>query len=150
MMYSVAVGFALMMACAGVLGAFNQDPPKTAEEVFATEANQSGRFTPSPTESVQPAIPEEPCTTVGDTRYTSNGVLATCAGDNEKRQWTTPGPTPSTTTYTPPPPEDPVPDTEYYSSCADARRAGAAPMRRGDPGYRSGLDRDGDGVACDK
>jgi hypothetical protein len=38
----------------------------------------------------------------------------------------------------------------YYSSCADARAAGAAPLYLGEPGYRPGLDRDGDGVACDQ
>ena len=38
----------------------------------------------------------------------------------------------------------------YFKSCADARSAGAAPVRIGQPGYRSELDRDGDGVACDK
>lgn len=37
----------------------------------------------------------------------------------------------------------------YYANCTDARAAGAAPLRRGDPGYRSGLDRDNDGVACE-
>jgi hypothetical protein len=37
----------------------------------------------------------------------------------------------------------------YYSSCSEARAAGAAPLRRGEPGYRSGLDRDDDGVACE-
>jgi micrococcal nuclease len=36
-----------------------------------------------------------------------------------------------------------------YENCAAARAAGAAPLHRGDPGYRSGLDRDGDGVACE-
>jgi LPXTG-motif cell wall-anchored protein len=36
-----------------------------------------------------------------------------------------------------------------YASCAEARAAGAAPMRVGEPGYRLGLDRDGDGVACE-
>ncbi|WP_409372192.1 excalibur calcium-binding domain-containing protein [Rhodococcus wratislaviensis] len=34
----------------------------------------------------------------------------------------------------------------YYSKCADARAAGAAPLYG--PGYRSELDRD-DGVACE-
>ncbi|MFE2477504.1 excalibur calcium-binding domain-containing protein [Streptomyces sp. NPDC059389] len=38
----------------------------------------------------------------------------------------------------------------YYKSCADAKAAGAAPMRRGQPGYREALDRDKDGIACDK
>lgn len=37
----------------------------------------------------------------------------------------------------------------YYRNCDAARAAGAAPLYRGEPGYRSGLDRDGDGVACD-
>lgn len=37
----------------------------------------------------------------------------------------------------------------YYANCAAARAAGAAPVRYGDPGYRPGLDRDGDGVGCE-
>lgn len=36
-----------------------------------------------------------------------------------------------------------------YQNCAAAHAAGAAPLYRGDPGYRSQLDRDGDGVACE-
>lgn len=39
--------------------------------------------------------------------------------------------------------------TAYYSNCTAARQAGAAPLYRGDPGYRAGLDRDNDGVACE-
>ena len=38
----------------------------------------------------------------------------------------------------------------YYSSCKEAKEAGAAPLYEGDPGYSSKLDRDGDGVACEK
>ncbi len=37
----------------------------------------------------------------------------------------------------------------YYANCTEARAAGAAPIRRGEPGYRPGLDRDDDGVACE-
>lgn len=37
----------------------------------------------------------------------------------------------------------------YYRNCSAARAAGAAPIRRGDPGYSRRLDRDGDGVACE-
>ncbi|MGO4203669.1 DUF1524 domain-containing protein [Rhodococcus sp. TAF43] len=36
-----------------------------------------------------------------------------------------------------------------FGSCKEARAAGAAPLRRGEPGYSSKLDRDGDGVACE-
>ncbi|GGL93663.1 hypothetical protein GCM10011594_11940 [Nakamurella endophytica] len=38
----------------------------------------------------------------------------------------------------------------YYSSCADAELSGASlPIHKGDPGYRSGLDSNGNGVACE-
>jgi hypothetical protein len=37
----------------------------------------------------------------------------------------------------------------YYANCTAARAAGVAPLHRGDPGYRSALDRDGDGIACE-
>ncbi|QQN78621.1 MULTISPECIES: excalibur calcium-binding domain-containing protein [Streptomyces] len=37
----------------------------------------------------------------------------------------------------------------HYPNCDAVRAAGQAPLYRGEPGYRSGLDRDGDGVACE-
>ncbi|MBL0924943.1 MAG: excalibur calcium-binding domain-containing protein [Sphingomonadaceae bacterium] len=37
----------------------------------------------------------------------------------------------------------------YYRYCSDAREAGAAPLRKGQPGYAPHLDRDGDGIACE-
>jgi hypothetical protein len=37
----------------------------------------------------------------------------------------------------------------YYANCSEARAAGAAPIREGEPGYAPHLDRDGDGVACE-
>ncbi|MFG3520721.1 excalibur calcium-binding domain-containing protein [Nocardia nova] len=41
------------------------------------------------------------------------------------------------------------PSEAYYPNCAAARAAGAAPILRGQPGYRPGLDRDNDGIACE-
>jgi len=43
-----------------------------------------------------------------------------------------------------------APATAYYANCTAAKAAGAAPLYRGQPGYRSALDRDGDGVACER
>ncbi|MEH6829169.1 excalibur calcium-binding domain-containing protein, partial [Parasphingorhabdus sp.] len=43
----------------------------------------------------------------------------------------------------------PPQSSAYYRNCDAARSAGAAPLYRGDPGYRSPLDRDGDGIACE-
>lgn len=37
----------------------------------------------------------------------------------------------------------------YYPNCAAARAADAAPIYAGRPGYRRGLDADGDGIACE-
>jgi len=53
-----------------------------------------------------------------------------------------PAPLPSTT----PPAPTPI---VYYANCAAVRAVGAAPLHRGDPGYRSQLDRDNDGIACE-
>ncbi|MGN6155396.1 MAG: excalibur calcium-binding domain-containing protein [Sphingomicrobium sp.] len=36
-----------------------------------------------------------------------------------------------------------------FANCAEARAAGAAPVRAGDPGYSLKLDRDRDGVGCE-
>ncbi|WP_281421680.1 excalibur calcium-binding domain-containing protein [Novilysobacter antarcticus] len=36
-----------------------------------------------------------------------------------------------------------------FHNCAAARAAGAAPVRRGDPGYGPHLDRDNDGIGCE-
>ena len=44
----------------------------------------------------------------------------------------------------------PAPATVFYASCKEVRAAGAAPIYAGQPGYSSKLDRDGDGVACEK
>lgn len=52
----------------------------------------------------------------------------------------------------PPPPAPLPPGSEgdvSFANCTAARAAGAAPIRRGEPGYRDRLDGDGDGVACE-
>ncbi|MET3811346.1 DUF1524 domain-containing protein [Arthrobacter sp. UYEF3] len=48
-----------------------------------------------------------------------------------------------------PVPVAPAPAAVYYANCTAVRAAGAAPIRRGQPGYSSKLDRDGDGIACE-
>ncbi|WP_294054528.1 excalibur calcium-binding domain-containing protein [Sphingomonas sp.] len=37
----------------------------------------------------------------------------------------------------------------HYSGCNEARADGAAPIYRGQPGYREEMDGDGDGIACE-
>ncbi|MFC0116091.1 excalibur calcium-binding domain-containing protein [Kibdelosporangium aridum] len=68
-----------------------------------------------------------------------------------------PAPPPAPKTSTPPkvtPPKTqqspPPPKAAYYKNCAAAKAAGAAPVYAGEPGYGRHLDRDGDGVGCEK
>lgn len=50
----------------------------------------------------------------------------------------------------PPTSSAPSPGGEvYYANCTAARAAGAAPIRAGQPGYRTALDGDKDGIACE-
>jgi hypothetical protein len=46
-------------------------------------------------------------------------------------------------------PQSPSTSDVYYPNCTAARQAGVTPILQGQPGYRSGLDRDGDGIACE-
>lgn len=81
------------------------------------------------TEATAPASTRAPATTAA----TAPAITAATA--------------PATTAATPP--ATTRPPAVYYANCAAARAAGAAPVRRGDPGYGSHLDRDNDGVGCE-
>ncbi|MCX8495932.1 MAG: excalibur calcium-binding domain-containing protein [Akkermansiaceae bacterium] len=52
-------------------------------------------------------------------------------------------------TYVPPPALAPLPSAPYYSNCSQAHADGRYDIPRGDPSYRTKLDRDGDGYACE-
>ncbi|MFC4809586.1 excalibur calcium-binding domain-containing protein [Paenibacillus sp. GCM10023250] len=51
-----------------------------------------------------------------------------------------------TSPSTPATPSTPV----TYENCAAVKAAGKAPLYKGQPGYSTQLDRDGDGVACEQ
>lgn len=65
------------------------------------------------------------------------------------RRTTKPTKVPRRTVQPEPEHEPPQPADVYYANCSEVRAAGAAPIRRGDPGYSRKLDRDGDGIACE-
>lgn len=53
---------------------------------------------------------------------------------------------------TPPPkpvPVDKTPLPVRYRSCTEVAKKGKLPLLKGQPGYRKGLDKDGDGKACE-
>lgn len=51
--------------------------------------------------------------------------------------------------FVPRQPLAPAPANRPFRNCAEARALGAAPVRRGDPGYGAHLDRDNDGIGCE-
>ncbi|WP_394697331.1 excalibur calcium-binding domain-containing protein [Pseudoxanthomonas japonensis] len=70
------------------------------------------------------------------------------------------GGTPPRTALTAPAPDQPPASSgparldgagpgRVFRNCDEARAHGAAPVRRGDPGYGPHLDRDNDGVGCE-
>lgn len=57
-------------------------------------------------------------------------------------------PQPPSSTPAPPKEHQALPARTPYRSCAEVRAAGKGPIRRGEPGFGSHLDHDGDGIAC--
>lgn len=78
------------------------------------------------------------------TATASGSAGATAKPATTPRPATTP--TPATTTTAP---KTSSGGSAYYANCTAVRNAGKAPIYRGQPGYSSKLDRDGDGVACE-
>lgn len=81
-------------------------------------------------------------------------ILAGCQDQpafTEDADWPDPGDGDNVTTKdeTRPAKQKSSNSSTYFENCTAAREAGAAPVHRGDPGYGSHLDRDGDGVACE-
>ncbi len=119
------------LALALFLVACGDDAGPTAPEDTTTSVDLSGDEplpTVPPTEP--PTTPPTPPSTTAPT---------TAAPTSSRAPLTT---TPTT--------EAPAATTaRAYANCSEARAAGAAPVRRGEPGYGSHLDRDGDGVGCE-
>lgn len=91
------------------------------------------------TTAVENLLPQTPTTTaIGTTTVVPTTTVSTLV---------------PSTTVAPSPPTTSAPSTTAkpvaYKSCSEVKAAGAAPIRRGEPGYGSHLDRDGDGIACE-
>jgi len=117
--------------------------------LFAAGANSPDPVTtPAPVSTTSPitsAVPPAPPMTVAPST-----VPTTTAPPTTTKAPVRPTTKKKTTTTKKTTPKKTTPRSVYYANCAAAEAAGAAPLYRGDPGYRSGLDRDGDGVACEQ
>lgn len=104
----------------------------TASTAPQTPSSPAPSLTPSPAPSLAPSMRSVP-------RAVATSLTA--------RRFVAPA-TPSSAPRSAP--KASVPKTAYYANCAAAKAAGAAPLYRGQPGYSRKLDRDGDGVACER
>lgn len=118
----------------------------TAQDKEGTDIPTTDTITLTVAESHVAALVSTPSPTPEETTATPEPAPATVESEPE------PEPEPAVEKPEPvadePAPPAPAP-ARPFTSCAQAREAGAAPLYRGDPGYSPRLDRDKDGVACE-
>ncbi|MFY9809428.1 MAG: excalibur calcium-binding domain-containing protein [Pseudonocardiaceae bacterium] len=148
----VIVGILMFLGGAALLGSShapqNQTAPQNqpASSTHApTTAAALPTTTPRPTASSQPVVAPE---------ADLAAAPATEAPQTQPAKETQPIESPVENTVRPRPvaPQPAAPDdggAVYYKNCAEARAAGAAPLHKGEPGYRAALDRDHDDTACE-
>jgi hypothetical protein len=120
----------------GDSGQAYEPPPTTPETVSPSTTEPTP--TPTQTRTPEPSKTPTPAQTVVRTTDTSPTPAPEVSPTSSKSR-TEPTMTPA-----------PVSPAVTYTSCAEVRAAGKAPLHRGDPGYSRQLDRNGDGVACDR
>ena len=146
--------------CAGLAGcgvpssADDVDSPVPAPSPTVT-ASASPSPTPTPPPTPTPTPSPTPTPTPTPTPSPSPTTQAPTPEPSTPPETQEPEPTPEADTQgggggaAPAPVPEPKQESTYYPNCKAAKAAGAAPLYRGDPGYREDLDRDEDGVACE-
>lgn len=122
---------------------------KTTAAAPATEPPTTTRPTEKPTRQIEQTPTSTPAAVPSDTP----GTPSTPSPSATPQSTTVVVPTPTVEpTQVPVPSKTPTSASVQvvYSNCAEVRAAGKAPLHRGDPGYSEELDRNGDGVACER
>ena len=142
--FAAAVGCSTV-AVIGVVGcgaAASTTPPETTSTPVPTTAGPAAT-----------AAPDAPTTMAVPTTTTAPPTTVPVAAPPTTEAPTTAAPTVPASTApasTKPPVTPPAVVNVSYKNCDEVRAAGKAPLHKGEPGYSSKLDSDGDGVACEK
>ena len=150
-----AVGVIIVLAIIGSLTGGSKVAPSAGTTTTSTPTS-TVTTTPSTTPTTASSTAERPSTAKPTFSTQTSVVQRTTAAPTPTPTATTqPIPAPPTTATreaepVPPPAVDPPSGGLNFRSCAEAKKAGFSNMRRGTPGYSANLDRDGDGIACDK
>ena len=145
---TVTPGAPTWAAPPGTTGPTTTDPGTTAPSTTGPTTagpTTTGTTTTGPT-TTRPTAPTGSPTTKSPT---TTPPPATASTNPTTSTPTTSTPTTSTPS-TPSTPSTTPTDTPTYKDCAEVRAAGKAPLYRGDPGYTPELDRNGDGIACER
>lgn len=135
------IAFLLFGSC-GVILAAGQDAP--------TEVTVTPTTTITPTKTVTPTV-SVTATVTAATPTTTAAAKTKTVTPTVTVEPPPPAPEPPKPTVPPEPAPGPTSDegAAFYQNCDAVRAAGAAPILRGEPGYSSKLDRDGDGIGCE-
>ncbi|MHC9547524.1 excalibur calcium-binding domain-containing protein [Corynebacterium diphtheriae] len=150
---TLAKGLVAIFAFLLVVGACSDGDSTTSSTTSSvtstttTSTTRTSTTTPSTEPTTEPAAFRHDTDIYADVdvdRHRHNIVDAPNPDVAPQNFFATPPPAPE-----PAPAPAPAPVATYYKNCAAVRAAGAAPIYAGQPGYRSKLDRDGDGIACE-
>jgi hypothetical protein len=125
--------------------------PATALLALAVGAAPSGGTTSAtaPSTVERPAPPAVTVTVPAPAHTVAMGAMAPAGTRRDKVRAASAGAAPGAASAGDTPQAGSAAETASYRNCAEARAAGAAPLAAGDAGYRTTLDRDRDGVACE-
>jgi hypothetical protein len=137
-----------LAGCGGTADAADTPPaPVTVTVTQSTVRTTTTTATP-PATTITSTMTQAPVTSTVTTTSTAAAGVGAGAGagagadvDVQAPQ-ADPAPAPQPLVASPP-------SSSYFKNCSEAKAAGAAPLYAGEPGYRSALDRDNDGVACE-
>jgi Na+-transporting methylmalonyl-CoA/oxaloacetate decarboxylase gamma subunit len=113
-----------------------------------TEPPATGPTVAPSTDTSERSTTTASTTTTAPTTTTTAPTTTTTAPTAPTATPSTPPSSPARTGNTQPSTTEPPQNRVYYRNCGEVWRDGTAPLRQGEPGYRSELDRNGDGVAC--
>lgn len=134
------VGVALLLAQVGGSGSGSAPAPSTPTRTtspYPTATQPPITYLPTPTPTYTP-MPVAPSSSAAPLPEQSPTYAPTTTAD-----------VPPPTTYAPAPVYSPPAGNTYFRNCRQAHAAGRYNIPVGDPAYRPGLDRDGDGYACE-
>ena len=137
----VLAGALLLTGCSSSIRAPKVTPSASSS---STSASASASVSATPSSSPTPSASATPSPTVIPSPVpTTEAPAQAPAAEAPSAQ------APAAPVSEAPAQQAPAQSSVYYKNCDAVRAAGAAPLHRGEPGYRPGLDSDGDGVACE-